>query len=432
MTDSVPPHDESAERALLSVMMSGERAIADATEILKGDEWYLPRHKAMYDAILAVHREGGRPDPMRVADHLQKQGLLRKFGGAPWVHTVMATPGVLPNASYYAEIVAQKAVLRRLLEASTRINQLVHTGGIEVDDLLDQARASVDHATNAYRNRNGDEGIDVGDLALAALDRYASPRPPGLPTGWKDLDELLGGGLRPGQLVVIGARTGIGKSILGINLAVQAAEHGTGALFASLEMHRDEVMDRIYAQMAKVELSRLTQHRLQPDDWASVQEAAERLTEVPLRIEDTPHLSMARLRALARDRTRHPAGLGLVVADYMQLVRPADSRISREQQVAEISRSMKLLAKELHVPVVALSQLNREAEKRVDKRPIISDLRESGAIEQDADVIMLLWDDPERIGERQLNLAKQRQGRTGDVRLGWAPHYAEARSLYVV
>lgn len=432
--ERLPPCDKQAEQSVLGAMLMSPDAVRDVTDVLAGGEFYVPVHQEVYDAILAVNHRGVRPDGITVAAELESRGSLAMVGGVPYLHTLMETVPTAVNADHYAEIVAAKAVLRRLGEAAQRVAQLAQSGanGADVDEVLERARATVDDATASYRHRQHDEGIDVGDLAFATLDRYAQPRPPGLPTGWFDLDGVLGGGLRPGQLMVVAARPGVGKSLIGLNLAVEASRNGTGTVFASLEMHRDEVMDRIYAQLAHVELDHLTRHALSQDDWQRVQDVAQDLVDVPLRIEDTPHLSMAKLRSLSRDRTRHPSGLGLVVADYVQLIRPADSRISREQQVAAISRELKLMAKELNAPVVALAQLNRAVEARTVKRPVIADLRESGAIEQDSDIVLLLWDDPERQGERQVVVGKNRQGRTADISLSWAPHYAQARSLQVV
>jgi replicative DNA helicase len=434
VTDLEPPQDLAAERAVLGVMLESDDACADVAGLLTGAEFYKPAHRAIFDAVVAVRRDGTQSDPVTVADWLRRRGELGRVGGEKYLLDLHGTRVAVPvNAGYYAEIISGKAALRNLAAASQRLAQLAHcgVGGVDLDEVLDQARATVDEATAGYRNRNHDEGVDVGELALDALERYDQPQSPGLLTGWDDLDELLAGGIKPGNFAIVAARPSVGKSMVGTNLAVNAAKRGTGALFASLEMHRDEVMDRIYADLAGVELDHLTRHQLSDYDWERVRQVAVALQSYPLRIEDTPHLSLARLRSLARDRTRHPAGLGLVVADYLQLMRPADIRTQRQEQVAEISRGLKLLAKELAVPVVALAQLNRDVERRLDKRPNLSDLRESGSLEQDPDIVLLMWDNPERVGERQIVVAKNRQGRTGDVRLSWSPHYARARSLHI-
>jgi replicative DNA helicase len=431
-TDPLPPHDEAAERAVLGAMMTSQRAVGDVSDLLgDGADFYHPRHQAIYAAIVAVHQDGVVPDPVAVGDRLRQVGAFDRVGGTKTLMDLYAAVSTATNADYYAERIKGIAALRRLGEAGEHLQQLARSGaaGPELDEVLDRARARVDSATAGYRDRLHDEGADADDLAAAALERYRQPVTPGLPSGWHDLDDMLTGGLKPGNFCVVGARPSVGKSLMGINWATHVARNNTGALFASLEMHRDEVMDRILADLATVELDHLTRHQLTPEDWGRVEEWAGKLKGVPLRIEDTPHLSLARLRSLARDRTRKPGGLGLVVADYLQLMRPTDSKAHREQQVAELSRGLKLLAKELHVPVVAMAQLNRQVEHRSERRPTLSDLRESGSLEQDADVVLLLWDDPERVGERQLVVAKNRQGRIGDVSLGWSPNYARMRSL---
>lgn len=434
MNEPQPPQDIDAERAVLAAMLNSTNAIDDVAGMLRGADFYRPAHQIIFDTIIDVHRDGGRPDPVTVGDRLGSE--LRRVGGTEYLLDLYGALLVAANADYYAEVISAKAVLRRLSEAGQRVYQWAHTSvtGPDVDGLLDRARAAVDEATASYRNRSHEEGAWIGDLAKAALDRYAQPKLPGLATGWADVDQILNGGLRPGQLVIVGARTGVGKSVVGINLAVEASRAGRGVVFASLEMDRDEITDRVLAQVASVELGSLTRHQLSPDEWLRVEKASGQLQGVPLRVEDASSLSLARLRSLARDQRRHVAGLGLVVADYLQLLNGADPRVPREQQVAQFSRELKLLAKELRVPVVALSQLNRMSEQRTDKRPTKADLRESGSIEQDADIIVLLWRDPapEHDGEIAFIVDKHRQGRTGDVYLQWAPHYARARSLYSV
>lgn len=430
MTDQLPPQDLGAERALLGAMLHSREAISDVVDLLTGAEFYRPAHQAIYAAIVAVHNGGDVPDPVTVSAELQHRGQLKQAGDDTYLLELFAAVSVTANAEYYAELISGKAALRKLAESSRRLQQLAHSGvvGEDLDTVLDQARAMVDAATAGYRNRNHDEGVDIGALAAASLDRYAQPEPPGLPSGWHDLDDMLNGGLKPGNLCVVGARTGVGKSVMGINWATHVALSGVGVLLASLEMDRNEVVDRILADRALVKLDRLARHQLDDDDRNRVQRRVHELQDVPLRIEDTYQLSLAKLRSLARDRTRKPGGLGLVVADYLQLMSPADRKAPRQEQVAELSRGLKLLAKELHVPVVAMAQLNREGAKRSSPRPMLSDFRESGAIEQDANVVMLVWDDPEKPGERQVSVAKNRQGRTGDVTLSWSPQYARMRS----
>lgn len=425
LDDLMPPHDAHAEQATLGAILSSARALAEVAEVLEPGDFYRPAHQAVYRAALHLEQAGEPVDPVTVADHLERTGDLARIGGAPYLHTLFAAVPTAANAAYYADIVAERATLRRLLEASQRIAQhaLTGTANGDVADVVENARQTLDSVTSRARAEVAVHDLDA--LAVDALDRYASPEPPSLATGWPDLDDILGG-LRPGTLTVIGARPGVGKSVLGINLVTHTASRGLGALFCSLEMPRTEVVDRIMANLASVELDRINRHRLAPDDWNRVRAAASDLKGWPLKVVDHHSMSLARVRAVARDRVRTPLGLHLLAVDYLQLMRPADPRAPREQQVASFSRGLKLLAKELAVPVVALAQVNRGSEQRSDRRPALADLRESGSIEADADAVLLLHHDPEHPGELEVTTAKNRHGRTGTTYLGWSPHYARA------
>lgn len=431
-TAQQPPQDVGAEASLLGALLHYPKAVVDVAERLQPDEFYRPAHQAIYRAVIAVHAAGNAPDPTTVGEQLTATGEFERCGGGPYLMDLFGQAMSAANLDYFAEIIAGKAALRRLAEAATSVFQLAHRDVLadEVGALLEDARDVVDKATTVYARRGDHQGDWIGDLADARLEQYAQPRPPAVPTGFPDLDELLDGGLRPGTFTVIGARPSVGKSIIGLQMCINAVQsQETGVLFASLEMTRSEVMDRAFAQLAKIELSNLTRHQLSSREWELLRMWSARLRDVPLRVEDTPHMSIAKLRGLARDLTRHPAGCGMIVADYLQLMTSGKRPESRQLEVAEFSRQLKLLAKELEVPVVALAQLNRDVEKRTTPKPGMADLRESGGIENDADNILLLWNDPAREGERQVFLAKNRQGPVGDVSLSWSPHYARAGSL---
>lgn len=437
-----PANSLDAEMSVLGAMISSPRAVVIAMDVLQSSDFYWPKHATIFRGIIAVADAGNPVDPVTMTQHLlaqfgSEERLLERIGGAPYLHTLFEKAATnAGSVEYHARIVRTKAALRRLAEAGMQLQDMARRP-VEVDLLavhLERARAIVDEATTEFVRRGDDEGVWISDLAEESLARWAEPKPPAMPTGWHDLDALLDGGLQPGTLTVIAARPSVGKSLLAVQLAVTVAlnaviDVASGVLFASLEMPRAELADRIMSQLTKVPLTNLTRHELTEDDWNRVRYWSTRLRDVPLRIEDAPHMSMAKLRGHARDLTRHKAGCGLVVADYVQLMQPADRRISREQQVSAFSRELKLLAKELHCPVVALSQLNRKVEERQTPKPVLSDLRESGAIEQDADKVFLLWDDPQKEGERQISVAKNRQGRKGDVSLAWRPWVARADSL---
>jgi replicative DNA helicase len=297
-------------------------------------------------------------------------------------------------------------------------------------EVLERVRSDLDGIADSARV--GTDGSDIETLAADALVRYGSTQVAGLATPWSDLNACLNGGLRPGTVTVVGARPGMGKSIFVSNLCVHVAKGGLGAQFVSLEMPENEVTDRIVSGMSSVSYSRILSHQLEDSDWARIETAVDKLTGFPLRIVDQPYVTLTGVRSLARSFKRKPAGLGVLAVDYLQLMQPGDTRMPRQEQVAGLSRGLKLLAKELGVPVVIAAQLNRGSEQRTDKKPTLSDLRESGAIEQDADHVMLLHrddSDEARIGEIDVLLVKNRGGPLATVTLCWAPHYQTIRSM---
>lgn len=430
--EPLPPHDEAAERSVLGAVMCSSRALADAMAVLRPEEFYQPNHQTIFRAVLAVEEAGIAVDAISVSRELEKQGTLLRVGGGPYLHTLMASVPTAANVAYYAELVANKAQLRGLVEAGKRVVAMAYSGADadDVAEVIANARKVLDDAADGARRNLGVSEVD--DLAAGALAAYENPVPPTQGTGWADLDDLTGG-LRPGTLTVIAARPGVGKTVIGLNLALHAAASGVGVLFASLEMPEAELIDRVLANLAKVDLHRIAGRRISPDDWRRLREARSRLRACPLRVCDQPTLGLSALRTLARDLTRTPRGLGLVVVDYLQLMRPADPRAPREQQVASFSRGLKLLGKELRVPVVALAQVNRGSETRMDKRPVVADLRESGSIEADADAVLLLHHDTsneiKRDAEIEVIVGKNRHGRQGSVSLSWSPQYARADNL---
>lgn len=429
MTEMLPPQDERAEKAVLGSMLLSAQAVSDVAEVLTAEDFYRGAHAEVFKAALAVAQAGEPVDAVTLGDELQKRGLLAKVGGAPYLLTLVQDVPTAANASYYADIVAGKALQRRVVEAGQRLTQFGYAGADEADDLVDRARAEVDKLVGT---RGASDVFELSELIPAHLDELQQPIKPGYPTGFVDLDTILGGGFHPGTLTVVGARPGLGKSILALRFAAHVASKGFGSMVFSLEMSRSELMGRFFAAEARVELSNLHQHHLSDDDWRRVNEAAARAREWPLAVSDSPRIGVTGIASQARDRTRTVRGLALVVVDYLQLVAPADAKASREQQIAGISRGLKLLARELQVPVVAAAQVNRGPEQRSDRKPVLSDLRESGAIEADADTVLLLHDNPgdkTKDGKLEVIVAKNRHGPKGSVELGWAPYYATAQNL---
>lgn len=425
--ETTPPANLHAEQALLGACMVNPDALDDVADKITERDFYRSGHGEIFAGLVTLRDKGQPTDPVSLAHHLGDR--VQRLGGLSHLHDLMASVVVGTNAGYFAEIIIEQALRRGLQQAGTRALQLAHTEADDAADLIERARESFDELT--ARTATGDELIEIGDLAEDALDRYASPAPPSLPTGLHDLDAVLSGGLWPGTMTVIGARPGNGKSIVGGVIALNAALHGKGALFLSLEMTKAEITDRLISHLSSVRLWNITNHRLADQDWDGVTRAADRMRSMPLAIVDEPHMGVAGIRSRARERMRTPLGLSLIVVDQLNLIRPATARTKREEEVAELSRSLKLLAKELRIPIVVLHQLNREPEKRGGK-PQLADLRESGMVEAHSDIAILLHPQPEddaRGGEIDFIVAKNRQGPQTVITMAWQPHYARVGDL---
>jgi replicative DNA helicase len=334
------------------------------------------------------------------------------------------------NAGYYARIVRERAIARRLVEAGTKIVQLGFTAEGEIDDVVDLAEQEVYQVTE---RRAGEDFVQLNELIPAALDQIEKMQSgeiaEGIKTGFKDLDALTNG-FHPGNMIVIAARPAVGKSTLGLDIARNAAIHnGECSVIFSLEMSRSEITMRMLSAEARVALNNIRSGSLSDDEWSKLARRMGEINDAPLFIDDSPNLSMMEIRAKAR-RLKQRHDLKLVVIDYLQLMTSGKKVENRQQEVSEFSRQLKLLAKELNVPVVAISQLNRSPEQRADKKPMLSDLRESGSIEQDADVVILLhrddlYDSQNRSGEADLNVAKHRNGPTKIITVASLLHFAK-------
>ncbi len=435
--DRTPPQDLAAEQSVLGGMLLSRDAIADVVETLRPADFYRPAHQLVYDAVLDLYGRGDPVDAITVADALQKAGTLVRAGGAPYLLTLVSQVPTAANAGYYARIVGEKAVLRRLVEAGTRIVQLGYAadtgnaGNGDADQAVDRAQAAVYEVTE---RRISEDYQPLADLLMPTFDELEAIQShdgtmSGSPTGFADLDALTNG-LHPGQLVVVAARPAMGKSTLGLDFARSASVvHGRTSCIFSLEMSRSEITMRLLSAEARVSLGAMRSGRLTEDDWDRLARRMGELAEAPLFIDDSPNLTMMEIRAKAR-RLKQRKQLGLIVLDYLQLMSSPRRVESRQQEVSEISRQCKLLAKELEVPIVAISQLNRSSEQRQDKKPMLSDLRESGAIEQDADVVILLhredFYEPEspRAGEADFIVAKHRNGPTGTIPVAFQGMYS--------
>jgi replicative DNA helicase len=426
-----PPQDMAAEQSVLGAMMISKDAIADVLEVIRGVDYYRPAHESIHDAIIDLYGRGEPADMVTVAGELQRRGELQKIGGAPYLHTLAANVPIAANAGFYAEIVREKAILRRLVNAGTKIVQIGYAGEGEVDHIVDEAQAEVYSVTD---RRKAEDYVPLGDIMDSVLDEIEAIESReagiyGVPTGFADLDELTNG-LHAGQMIVVAARPAMGKSTLALDLCRAASIHNNlASVFFSLEMTRSEITMRLLSAEARVPLNHIRNGKMSTEEWERLARHVAKVSSAPMFIDDSPNMTMMEIRAKAR-RLKQRHDLKLMVIDYLQLMTSGKKVESRQLEVSEFSRQIKLLAKELEIPVIALSQLNRGPEARADKRPMMSDLRESGSIEQDADMVVLLHRDDvyekesTRPGEADLIVAKHRNGATRDITVAFQGHYS--------
>ena len=429
--DRTPPQDMAAEQSVLGSMMLSKDAIAEAVEVIRGTDYYRPAHETIHDAIVELYGRSEPVDMITVAAELQRRGELQRIGGAPYLHTLSANVPIAANAAYYAQIVHEKSVLRRLVDAGTKIVQMGYAGEGEVDDIVDTAQAEVFKLAD---KRSTEDYVPLSAIMDGVLDEIEAigNREAGLygvPTGFSDLDDLTNG-LHSGQMIIVAARPAMGKSTLALDFcrAASIANNLTSAFF-SLEMTRSEITMRLLSAEAKVPLNHIRNGQMGDDDWNKLARKMGEVSGAPMFIDDSPNMTMMEIRAKAR-RLKQRHDLKLMVIDYLQLMSSGKKVESRQLEVSEFSRQIKLLAKELEIPIIALSQLNRGPEQRGDKRPMMSDLRESGSIEQDADMVILLHRDDvyekesTRPGEADLIVAKHRNGPTRDITVAFQGHYS--------
>jgi replicative DNA helicase len=435
-TDSferTPPQDLGAEQAVLNGMMLSKDAIIDVQRLLTGPDFYRPAHATIFAAICDLHDRGEPADPITVGALLEQTGDLARVGDRTYLFTLTNSMVGAASAEYYAHIVREKALLRRLVEAGERITQMSHAGEGEAREIADAAQAELAAAVDV-RDDDLDAGF-IGDGMAEYLDQLEQlqkeGRSSGVLTGFKDLDSLTTG-LHPGQVIVIAARPAMGKSTLALDFARNAAiGHQQTTAFFSLEMPKDELRNRAFSAEGRIALHHMrNKGGMTDDDWTRLAKVTPMVTEAPLFIDAGSDQTVMSIKAKCR-RLKQRNDLRLVVIDYLQLMTSGLRRVeNRQTEVSGMSRSLKLLAKELDVPVVVLSQLNRGPEQRSDKKPMLSDLRESGAIEQDADIVILLhredaYDkESPRAGEADLIVAKHRNGPQATITVAFQGHYS--------
>jgi len=430
----VPPHNIKAEQSVLGCAMSGLKPLAEITAILKTDDFYRPDHKQIYDTICELYLASKPVDIITVADLLESRNKLTEVGGLSYVSTLPDQAPLIANAGHYADLVRQKSILRRLMTAMDEITALCLEDGQEADLMLDIAAKRI-YDIRENRDVTGFESIKdimgrtVNELASIARGKAREHL---VQTGFRSLDRALGG-LRPGALIIVAARPGMGKSAFALNIAQKAATlYRVPAAVFSLEMSKEEIGNRMLSAQSQINSRSLNTGELQPDDWDKISRALPFLYAAPIYIDDRSGTSVMEMMSKCR-QLKLENKLGLVIIDYLQLMSGSGSSRaeSRQQEISEISRSLKIMAKELNVPIIALSQLSRACEARQDKKPLLSDLRDSGAIEQDADVVMFLFREhyydsdhqPLEVEDAEVIIAKNRQGETGSIHLSWRPRF---------
>ena len=428
--DRRPPQNLEAEMSVLGALMLSKDAMVDVVEVLQGHDFYKPAHELIFEAAAEMFRSGNPVDAVTISAELQARGALGRVGGAEYLHTLISSVPSAAGAGYYARIVREQAILRRLVEAGTRIANMGYAADGDVDEVVDTAQAEVFAVTE---RKNAEDYLPVGDVMERTLGEVEAASSHdgtmlGVPTGFRDLDEMTGG-LQKGHMVVVAARPSMGKSTLGLDICRSAAiGAGITSVIFSLEMSREEITKRLLSAESRVKLTQLMKGPMGKTDWERLARTAARVSKAPLFIDDSPNMSLMEIRAKCR-RLKQRENLGLVVVDYLQLMSSGKKVESRQQEVSEFSRALKLLAKELDVPVIAISQLNRSPEQRGDKRPMLSDMRESGSIEQDADLVILLhredfYDRDARPGEADFIVAKHRNGPTDTLAVAFKKDYA--------
>ena len=437
MTERKPPQNIEAEQAVLGAMLIKQEAIVEAQEILSADDFYREAHRVVYGAMEELFSQHEAVDLVTLTEQLRKSGTLDKVGGVSFVTALANSVPTAANVVYHAKIVKEKAELRRLIDAATQIAGKAYEDEDDVENIMDEAERKI-LAIAANQVRGTFEPIaDILINAIArAEDLYENQGGlTGISTGFKDLDQLTSG-LQPSDLVLVAARPSMGKTAFTLNIATYAALHESSVAFFSLEMSKEQLVQRMLCSEGGIDSQRLRTGQLLDDEWDQLIATADKLSRAKIYIDDTPGIAVMELRSKAR-RLKAEHGLDLVVIDYLQLMQGRGSRNgdNRQQEISEISRSLKALARELKVPVVALSQLSRSVESRQVKKPMLSDLRESGSLEQDADIVMFLYredyydQETENKNITDVIIAKHRNGPIDTVKLFFHKEYTRFRSI---
>lgn len=429
---NIPPHDDAAELAVLGAMFLDREAASMALEMLNGEDFYRPDHRMVFEAAEELYHSGVPIDMITIKNKLEEKQVFEQIGGLPFLASISTAVGNSANMRHYAAIVEEKSVLRRLIRTAGELSQLSYEGKTDVNTIMDMAEKSI---FDIMQNRHSDQFHHIRDIAVDSIEKiediYRSKgKLTGVPTGFVDFDQKTAG-LQKSDLILLAARPSMGKTAFALNIIQNAAIRGNvpTAIF-SLEMSREQLVNRMLCSEAMLDAQRLRTGELTDSDWTDLIQAMGPLSQAPIYIDDTPGITPMEVRSKCR-RLKVEKGLGLIVIDYLQLMSGNGRTDSRQQEISDISRSLKAIAREMDAPVIALSQLSRACEQRADHRPMLSDLRESGAIEQDADVVAFLYrdeyyfPDTEKKNQAELIIAKQRNGPTGTIDLTWMEQFTK-------
>lgn len=426
----IPPNDQNAELLFLGCMLFDDEGLMDGVRLLKEDDFYRPNNRAIFSAMNELNRQSSPVDIVTLSNILKKRGEFEIIGEMPYLISISNSVSTSANIEVYAKIIEEKSILRKLIKVSGEVQNASFLGNEEIDSIIDKAEKGI---FDIVQNRKTTDFYKVSDLVGLSIEKLEElyrnkGESTGLPTGFYDFD-IKTAGLQKADLILIAARPSMGKTAFALNILQYIAIHQKKSVAVfSLEMSRDSLVNRMLSSEANVLSSRMRTGDLEPEDWEKLGYAIPTLSEANIYIDDTPGISVNEVRSKAR-KLKIEKGLDLIVIDYLQLMNGSGRNESRQQEVSDISRGLKAIARELDVPVVALSQLSRANEKRPDKRPMLSDLRDSGAIEQDADLVCFIHreeyytPDTEDKGISEIIIAKQRNGETGTVKLGWLGEY---------
>ncbi len=434
----IPPQNVEAEQSVLGTILLSDHSLTAVLETLESADFYQDRHKLIFEAMVTLFEKNEPQDIITVSNKLKDLNSLEQAGGVAYLATLTSIVPVTANLLHYAKIIRQKAILRSLIRVNTEIASRCYDEQGDIDILVDEAEQAIFEIARSKSNQSFTPLKNIIPAAFETVEQLYKRKEmiTGVPTGFAELDKMTAG-LQPSDLIILAGRPSMGKTAFAMNIAQNAALlEKTGIAVFSLEMSKEQLAMRLLCSAGHIDSQRVRTGKLHTEDWPKLTRAVGMLTEAPMYIDDTPAISVLEMRAKVRRLASH-FPLGMIIVDYLQLMRGRGSIENRTQEISEISRSLKAMAKELKVPVIALSQLNRSLESRTDKRPMMSDLRESGAIEQDADVICFIYrdevynkaDDNPNIGIAEIIIGKQRNGPTGTVKLTFIKEFTMFESL---